>query len=84
MALKEKVKRKSLDLAKKLEIIKKSDGKKGKNPKCKRMKPPQSPILEASLLNWIRNVRSQDKPVTGDLLKVSFLRLKFLWGGHLF
>ena len=109
MALKEKVKRKSLDLAKKLEIIKKSAVtskhqlardfnlptvtirnvlnnkenilqalEEGKNPKCKRMKQPQSPILEASLLNWIGNVRSQNKPVTGDLLKVSFLRLKFL------
>uniref|UniRef100_A0A914EFR7 HTH psq-type domain-containing protein n=1 Tax=Acrobeloides nanus TaxID=290746 RepID=A0A914EFR7_9BILA len=87
MALKEKVKRKSLDLAKKLDIIKKSAVtskhqlakdfnlptvtirnvlnnrenilqalEEGKNPKCKRMKPPQSPILEASLLNWIGNM----------------------------
>jgi IS30 family transposase len=44
----------------------------GKNPKLKRLKRPRYADVDSSVLGWLKYIRSENLPVTGDLLKVFF------------
>ena len=44
----------------------------GKNPKLKRLKRPRYADVDSSVLGWLKYIRSENLPVTGDLLQVFF------------
>jgi hypothetical protein len=46
----------------------------GVDSKRKHLKPPKNNALETTMLNWTKRMRSLNLPLTGDLIKVSFLK----------
>jgi IS30 family transposase len=44
----------------------------GKNAKLKRLKQPRYIDVDASMIGWLKYMRSENVPATGDLMKVLF------------
>ena len=49
----------------------------GKNLKLKRLKKPRYLDIDISLVGWLKHARSQNIPISGDMLKVTFIQGNF-------